>query len=78
MKKIFLLLTFFLSVHVLLAQETKLYNPDADAKKDLEKVIAQAKAEHKFVLIQAGGNWCKWCIEFARFAKADPKMYGTN
>ena len=26
------------------------------------------------MLIQAGGNWCKWCIEFARFAKADPQI----
>lgn len=56
------------------AQEAKLYNPSADAKKDIEAAIKKAKAEHKFVLIQGGGNWCRWCIEFARFAKADPKI----
>jgi len=74
MKKLTLLLTLILSVNILLAQETKLYNPAADAEKDLAAAVAKAKAEHKYVLVQAGGNWCKWCIEFARFAKADPKI----
>jgi thioredoxin-related protein len=74
MKKIILFLTFILSVNILLAQESKLYNPSADAEKDIAAAVAKAKAEHKYVLIQAGGNWCKWCIEFARFAKADPKI----
>lgn len=56
------------------AQEAKLYNPSANAAKDIAVAVKKAKAERKFVLVQAGGNWCKWCIEFARFAKADPKI----
>lgn len=36
----------------------KIYNPDANAKKDIENVIAKAKKEGKHVLIQVGGNWC--------------------
>ena len=28
-------------------------------------------AENKFVLIQAVGYWCNWCIQFARFSKSD-------
>ena len=59
----------FLSVS---AQEKKLYDPTANAVADIEAAVKQAKKENKFVLIQAGGNWCGWCIEFARFAKADP------
>ncbi|MCP9751880.1 thioredoxin family protein [Ferruginibacter sp. HRS2-29] len=74
MKKLTLLLTLILFVNILLAQETKLYDPSANAEKDLAAAVAKAKAEHKYVLVQAGGNWCKWCIEFARFAKADPKI----
>jgi len=53
---------------------TKLYHPDADAEKDIAAAIKQAKAENKYVLIQGGGNWCGWCIEFARFCKADAKI----
>lgn len=56
------------------AQEKKLYDPTADAEKDVELAIKKAKSENKHVLIQAGGNWCSWCIEFARFAKAEPKI----
>lgn len=53
------------------AQQTNLYNPQADAAADIANAVKKAKLEHKFVLIQAGGNWCRWCIEFARLAKAD-------
>lgn len=56
------------------AQETKLYNPYANADSAIKAAVKKAKAEHKYVLLQGGGNWCKWCIEFARFCKADPKI----
>ena len=56
------------------AQEKKLYEPTADATADIEAVVKKAAAENKFVLIQGGGNWCKWCIEFARFCKADKQL----
>ena len=75
MKILLPIITFLLFTTIATAQtEAKLYHPDADAAKDIAAAIKKAKAEHKFVLIQGGGNWCKWCIEFARFAKADPKI----
>jgi thioredoxin-related protein len=52
----------------------KLYNPAADAEKDIADAVRQAKKENKHVLLQAGGNWCSWCIEFARFSKVDPQI----
>jgi thioredoxin-related protein len=52
----------------------KLYHPNADAAKDIAAAVKKAKAENKYVLLQGGGNWCSWCIEFARLAKADPKI----
>lgn len=73
MKNFFLLLPIIVSIHAT-AQETKLYNPQANASKDITSAVKQAKATKKFVLIQGGGNWCKWCIEFARFAKADTQI----
>ena len=75
MKKI-IVVVFCLISHLSHAQtETnKLYNPDADAAKDIKAAIKKAKAENKYVLVQGGGNWCKWCLEFARFSKADPKI----
>ena len=72
--KNFLVLLFVLFSVGAAAQEKKLYNPDANAANDIALAIKEAKATNKFVLIQAGGNWCKWCIEFARFAKADAQI----
>jgi thioredoxin-related protein len=74
MNKIFL---FFLALCfsvTVTAQETKLYNPYADADSAIKAAVKKARAENKYVLLQGGGNWCKWCIEFARFCKADPKI----
>ncbi len=75
MKKI-IVIAFCLIAYVSHAQTegNKLYHPDADAVKDIAAAVKKAKAENKYVLLQGGGNWCKWCIEFARFCKADPKI----
>lgn len=70
-KKIFLLAIVLLSATSIFAQEKKLYSPAADAATDIEAAVKKAAAENKFVLLQGGGNWCSWCIEFARFSKAD-------
>jgi thioredoxin-related protein len=74
MKKSFVLLAMMLVVSLAYAQPAPLYHPEADAAKDLAAVIKKARAEKKHVLIQAGGNWCSWCIEFARLSKATPKI----
>ncbi len=62
-----LLITFLIFINTApsFAQESKLYYPNADAEKDIRAAVIKAKKEHKFILIQGGGNWCKWCIEFA-------------
>ncbi len=71
MKRGFLIGLIMLVGFIANAQDKKLYYPSADADADIKTAVATAKKENKFVLIQAGGNWCGWCIEFARFAKAD-------
>jgi len=45
----------------------KPYNPDADAAQDLAALKEKAKKENKNILIQAGGNWCIWCLRFEKF-----------
>jgi thioredoxin-related protein len=73
MKKLLTVLFVILCV-TCFAQEAKLYTPTANAAKDIAAALIKAKAQGKFVLIQAGGNWCSWCIEFARFTKEDVKI----
>jgi len=52
----------------------RLYNPDANAEADIKAAIQKAKMEGKHVLIQAGGNWCIWCLRFNRFVTGDPQL----
>jgi thioredoxin-related protein len=73
-EKLIVLLIVIFTTTSLFAQDAKLYNPSADAEKDIAAAIIKAKAENKYVLVQAGGNWCSWCIEFTRFCKANTKI----
>ena len=41
------------------------YDEKADAEADVAKAIKTAKAKHKLVLIDLGGNWCGDCRIFA-------------
>jgi thioredoxin-related protein len=73
MKKI-----LFLSLVISLSAESfsqttdkKIYNPASNAAIDIAALVKRAKIEHKHVLLQAGGNWCSWCIEFSRFVHTD-------
>lgn len=74
MKKYFLVLMVLFFTNVSFAQKTLVYNPGADAKLDIENAVKKAKSEGKYVLLQAGGNWCKWCIEFHRMCTADKQL----
>lgn len=72
--KNFIIVPFLFLFFTAKSQDDKLYHPTANASKDIAAAIKLAKTSNKFVLIQGGGNWCKWCIEFARFAQADHQI----
>ena len=74
MRHLLVFSVFLLASFISTAQKKDIYNPQADAKGDIEAAVSKAKAEHKFVLLQGGGNWCKWCIEFHRFCTSDPEI----
>lgn len=75
MKNYFLLFLVLLFTTAAFTQEKPtIYNPNANAKEDIQKAIAKAKAEHKHVLIQIGGNWCPWCIKFHKLATTETRI----
>ncbi len=49
---------------------TKIYNPESNAISDINNAVALAGKENKHVLIQVGGNWCKWCIRLHQFIES--------
>lgn len=74
MKKFFatiILFSFCLIVQANVTDTSKLYNPNANAEKDIAAAIIKAKQQGKHVFIQAGGNWCGWCIKFNYFVTHD-------
>jgi hypothetical protein len=55
------------------------YDPKADPFVQYQQAIAQASAQHKLVLVIAGGDWCRWCHVLnsfvARNADVDAAMH---
>lgn len=64
-----LCLLFSMRAHA--ADSTKLYDPKADAATDVARLVQQAKAENKRVLLQIGGNWCVMCYRLNAFIQMD-------
>lgn len=77
MARYFIGLFFILLIAVAGASQDKIsiYSPEADAKTEIAEAVARAKAEHKHVLLQIGGNWCKWCIYFNNLCTNDTGIH---
>jgi len=74
-KNLIVIIFSFLALHsVAQTVSPKLYDPAADASADIARADKLAKAEHKHVLLQAGGNWCSWCLEFERFLRSHASL----
>lgn len=71
------LLTLCLSLFLCMmsyAQSPKLYDETIDPFQQIDAAVSQAKAGEKFVICQLGGNWCPWCIRFAKFITEDEEI----
>lgn len=55
-------------------QKAKVYDETIDPDVQIVEAVSKARKEGKFVVAQLGGNWCKWCIRFARFVEDDPEL----
>lgn len=73
MKKLITVLFLFnCLLSCLTAQDdSKIYNPKANAASDIAAAVNMADSLEKNVLLQIGGNWCPWCIKFNKFCKTD-------
>lgn len=74
MKKKCLFLVWALCCSLVLQAQTelkKVYDEKVNPLQLIDKALAQAKTEGKFVVCQVGGNWCPWCLLFADFITND-------
>ena len=74
MKKLFLSLVVMAVALGAYAQTAKVYDESINPDTQIVEAISKARKEGKFVVAQLGGNWCKWCIRFARFVEEDPEL----
>ncbi|MFD2595243.1 thioredoxin family protein [Sphingobacterium griseoflavum] len=52
----------------------KPYRPEADAQADIDSLLQIAKIDGKTLIIQAGGNWCIWCLRFNNYIHRDAEV----
>lgn len=52
----------------------KPYHPQEDAEAKIAQLVKQATAENKNIILQAGGNWCIWCLRFNDFVHTTPEL----
>ena len=72
MKALTLIVALVISTCLLSQEEkVKIYNPNADANKQIDSALTIAKQQKKHVLIQVGGNWCPWCVMLHKFYNTD-------
>lgn len=77
MKKYLLLIALIMSAMPFVeAQEpvAKVYNDTLNTMEQIDRAVATAREQGKFVVCQVGGNWCPWCLRFARFIAADEEI----
>lgn len=56
------------------AKLEKPYNPKENAAEAIDKLINEAGKQHKNIILQAGGNWCIWCLRFNDFIKKNEEL----
>ena len=54
--------------------QNKVYDESIDQFEQIDKAVAKAQQDGKFVICQLGGNWCPWCIRFAKFITEDEEI----
>jgi thiol:disulfide interchange protein len=54
----------------------KIFDPGANAAKDLKAAERKAAGEHKNILLDVGGNWCPWCLLVDKTLHDDAELNG--
>lgn len=72
MKKI--MLSLLLVITISSNAVAQVYDESLNTMEQIDNAIAKAKTEGKYVICQVGGNWCPWCLKFAKFITEDTEI----
>lgn len=50
------------------------YDAALDGNKQLDEAIRKTKSSGKYLLVQVGGDWCKWCIRLNQTIEDDAEL----
>lgn len=56
------------------AKLPKPYNDKENAEAKIAELVKKAQAENKNIILQAGGNWCIWCLRFNNYVQTTPEL----
>ncbi len=56
------------------AKLPKPYNDKENAEAKIAELVKKAQKENKNIILQAGGNWCIWCLRFNQFVQTTPEL----
>lgn len=56
------------------AKLPKPYDDKENAELKIAELVKQAKVENKNIMLQAGGNWCIWCLRFDKYVQTTPEL----
>ena len=74
MRRWLFLIFIFFTLQGAANDSTRLYNPRANAEKDVAQLVEKAKRENKRLLLQVGGNWCVMCYRLHAFLQTDSTL----
>lgn len=50
------------------------FDPKRNADADIRQAITDATKANKHILLDVGGNWCKWCRMMEQFFESNPEL----
>ena len=55
-------------------QARTFYDPSADGAKQIDAAIEKIGGRDQLILVQVGGDWCKWCVRLNKTISEDPEL----
>lgn len=52
----------------------KVYDEGLEGMAQIDEALEEARGSERLLICQVGGNWCPWCLRFAKFITEDEEI----